>query len=326
MASASLDDLAAKADRLVGGYGPVGPEPYHATGIPGLGVVRSTETSSFEPTIYRSVVCLILQGAKEVDHGERRADCSEGTSIIVSHELPLDSRITRASSSVPYLAVVLDVDVDILRSLVADATAGAAGAAGAADGGSVEAGAGGGLGPGAAVAPGAAVGGLDVGLVDDGLLDAFARLIDLADQPRHAPVLAPLVVREIHYRLLHAGNGAGLRQLLHGESHASRIFAAITRIREELAQPLAVPDLARSTGMSPSSFHEHFKAVTATTPLQYQKELRLFEARRLLGEGTTVTDTALAVGYRSPTQFSREYSRKFGVSPRSDRGRHVVAS
>ena len=111
-----------------------------------------------------------------------------------------------------------------------------------------------------------------------------------------------------------------LRRLMRQDSHASRIARAIAKIRTELTSPLRIADLSRAAGMSPSSFHEHFKAVTATTPLQYQKDLRLLEARnRLLDTGRSVTEIAFEVGYESPTQFSREYSRKFGVSPRRDR-------
>jgi AraC-like DNA-binding protein len=131
--------------------------------------------------------------------------------------------------------------------------------------------------------------------------------------------MMPLIRKELHFRLLLAPHGAMLRQLVSHDSHASCIARAIERIRESFRAPLAVPELAQAAGMSPSSFHKHFKTITETTPLQYQKDLRLLEARRLLQEGHhSVSETAFEVGYESPTQFSREYARKFGASPRND--------
>ena len=131
--------------------------------------------------------------------------------------------------------------------------------------------------------------------------------------------MAPLIRREIHFRLLRASHGAMLRQLLRHESAASRIAKAINRIRQEFKTQISVSDLAHIAGMSASTFHEHFKNLTATSPLQYQKNLRLIEARRLLMDGTqSISSVAFDVGYESPTQFSREYSRKFGASPRKD--------
>ena len=276
-----------------------------STGVDGLTVVASRRPTPLDATIYHPVVCLILQGAKVVELGVEQTVCAAGQSIVVSHELPLRSQVTDASAETPYLALILELDISLLRRLVDDVD-GVDGGAGESDTrGSVA---------------------LDVGSADAAVLDAFGRLLSLADSPVEAPVLGPLIVHEIHFRLLLAEHGAVLRRLLHRESHASRIAKAIDRIRAELTEPLAVPALASAVGMSPSSFHEHFKAITATTPLQYQKDLRLLEARHLLGAGDrTVTEVALAVGYQSPTQFSREYSRKFGLPPSADRPTLTVA-
>ncbi|MBK7400694.1 MAG: helix-turn-helix domain-containing protein [Myxococcales bacterium] len=131
-------------------------------------------------------------------------------------------------------------------------------------------------------------------------------------------MLGPLVLKEIHYRLLVAPFGGMLRRLLRHDSQASAIARAIGHIRGDIRSPLAIPELARRVGMSTSSFHQHFKTITSTTPLQYQKELRLLEARRLLAGGASVTATAFEIGYESPSQFSREYARKFGVPPSQD--------
>jgi AraC-like DNA-binding protein len=141
----------------------------------------------------------------------------------------------------------------------------------------------------------------------------------LADSPADAKVLGPLALKEIHYRLLVSPFGGMLRNLIRHDSYASAIARAIGRIRDDIRSPITVPDLARQVGMSASSFHKHFKMITSTTPLQYQKELRLFEARRLLKTGgASVTAAAFDVGYESPNQFSREYARKFGVPPSQD--------
>jgi AraC-like DNA-binding protein len=154
---------------------------------------------------------------------------------------------------------------------------------------------------------------------DPTLLDALRRYLELVDSPADAKVLGPLVSREIHYRLLVAPFGGMLRRLIRRDSNASAIARAIGHLRGDLCSPVVIPDLARRVGMSTSSFHKHFKAVTATTPLQYQKELRLLEARRLLTTGgASVTAVAYEVGYESSSQFSREYARKFGVPPSRD--------
>ena len=199
------------------------------------------------------------------------------------------TRITKA----PYLSLLFVVDVANIRKLydeVADS---------ALDG----------------VTPRAAV----TARAAPGLVDALHRYLTLADSPADARVLAPLVSKEIHYRLLTAPFGAMLRSLLRHDSTASAITRAIAHLRADVRSPVAIPELARRVGMSASAFHKHFKTITSTTPLQYQKDLRLLEAQRLLKTGgTSVTTVAYDVGYESPSQFSREYARKFGVAPSRD--------
>ena len=242
--------------------------------------------------MYNPVVCLILQGAKELVVTERRVVCQQGQSVIVSHDTPVATRITKASHDVPYLAMILRIDPTVLRSLIDDLDH-----LGDAD---------------TPTSPS-----IQVGAADDELFDAMSRLLALNDNRRDAATLAPLITREIHYRLLEAEHGASLRRLVHRNGHAARVSAAIAEIRDDLSQPLSIPELAQRVNMSASTFHQHFKAVTETTPLQYQKQLRLLEARRLLADGDrSVSDTAHSVGYRSATQFSREYARTFGTSPR----------
>ena len=240
------------------------------------------------------LLCVVLQGRKETLLGRERVSFGAGDSLVVSVDLPTSSRITEASPDKPYVALALEIDLSLVRSLSEEiaehepagekARAVASGAAGQA------------------------------------LVDAMGRLFDLVERPLERRVLLPLITREIHFRMLLAGHGEMLRRLSWRNSHESRITRAITRIREAFPASVSVAELARTAAMSPSTFHEHFKAMTARTPLQYQKDLRLLEARQqLLSGGASVSSVAYDVGYESPTQFSREYARKFGHPPREER-------
>jgi AraC-like DNA-binding protein len=255
----------------------------------GLLLLRQSSPSSFEASLYEPVLCLILQGRKQVSIGEQTLSFGPGECLLVSHDLPVCSRITKA----PYLALVLEVDVATVRKLYDEV------AESALDSERARA--------------------AETHRADPGLLDALRRYLALADSPADAKVLGPLISKEIHYRLLVAPFGGMLRSLIRHDSNASAIARAIGQIRGDIRSPIAIPDLARRVGMSASSFHAHFKTITSTTPLQYQKELRLLEARRLLKTGgASVTTAAYDVGYESPNQFSREYARKFGVPPSQD--------
>ena len=265
------------------------PGPRSATVCAGLELFAQNTPSSFEASLYQPVLCLILQGRKQVSLGERSLSFGAGECLLVSHDVPVRSRILQT----PYLSLIFRVDVVTIRKLydeVADLRADDQ-------------------------QPRAA----ETHRADPRLLDALRRYLALADSPADAQVVGPLTAREIHYRLLTAPFGGMLRSLIRHDSSASAIARAIGYIRNNLRSPIAVPLLAQEVGMSVSSFHGHFKAITSTTPLQYQKELRLLEARRLLTTGgASVTTAAYDVGYESPSQFSREYARKFGVPPRQD--------
>jgi AraC-like DNA-binding protein len=255
----------------------------------GLLLLRQSFTSPLEAMLYEPVLCLILRGRKQVSIGDRTLSFGPGECLLVSHDLPVCSRITNA----PYLALVLKVDVAAIRKLDEEVASSAQG--------------------------GERARAAETHRADPGLLDALHRYLALADSPADAKVLGPLVSKEIHYRLLVGPLGGMLRNLIHHDSNASAIARAIGHIRGDIRSPIAIPDLARQVGMSASSFHKHFKTITSTTPLQYQKELRLLEARRLLRTGgASVTTAAFDVGYESPSQFSREYARKFGVPPSQD--------
>lgn len=264
--------------------------------IDGFVLIRHRHPSRVEALLYEPVVCLILQGRKETTVGDRMVCFGPGESLIVSHDLPVTSQVTEASPDCPYIALVLSLDIGLLRGLyerVSSLTQESQDARA-----------------------------LDVHETDLDLLGAFGRYLETSKTPSDAAVLGPLTLQEIHYRLLMAPHGAMLRQLLWHDSHANSIARAISSIRRDYKSTLVMSELARSIGMSVSAFHTHFKSVTETTPLQYQKDLRLLEAKRLLlEERLSVSAAAYEVGYGSAAQFSREYSRKFGIPPSEDGNR-----
>lgn len=254
----------------------------------GFVLLRQSTPNSFEASLYEPVLCLILQGRKQVSIGEQTLSFGPGECLLVSHDLPVSSRVTKA----PYLALVLALDAATIRRLYEEV---------------------------ASVLDSERARAAVTHRADPGLLDALRRYLALADSVADAKVLGPLILKEIHYRLLVAPFGGMLRNLIRHDSHASAVARAIGHIRGNILSPIAIPELARRVGMSASSFHKHFKAITSTTPLQYQKELRLLEARRLLMTGgASVTTAAYEVGYESSSQFSREYARKFGLPPSQD--------
>jgi AraC-like DNA-binding protein len=281
----------AMADHLIHHLLHLGDTPYHEL-VDGLALFRQTLPTTFDAVVYEPLICLILQGEKEIHIGDQRAVVGAGQALVVSHATPVVSRVTRASCDAPYLSLIATLDLTELRSLYAE------------------------LGPAPEDIAASAVAVADV---DRATLDVLGRYVALADDPDDARVMLPLVRRELHYRLLRSDSGAMLRRLLRRDSHASNITRAIQLLRDDFRHRLDMADVAQAVGMSPSSFYKHFRAITSTTPLQFQKDLRLTEARRLLlGGDHTVSTAAFAVGYESPSQFSREYSRKFGGPPRVD--------
>lgn len=261
--------------------------------LPNLSVYSRDAISDIEASVYEPVMCLILQGSKMTSIGDQRVDLCPGDALVVSHDLPVVSRITMASREKPYIALILSLDLGLVRSLygqIADAPV-----------------------PDTRARP------LSSAPAEQDVIAPLVRYLELMDNPLDAQILGPSILREIHYRLLMSPIGRMLRNLLSADSHASRVAKAILKMRSEFREPLSVSHLAKAAGMSVSSFHEHFKSVTGTTPLQYQKDLRLIEARELLvNRGQAVSEAAYAVGYESPTHFSRDYSRKFGLPPSKD--------
>ena len=258
-------------------------------------ILRHHGISGLDATVYRPLLCLILQGAKEVGSSQRTLTVRAGQSLIVSHTLPVISRITEASEDQPYIAIVFPLDLDVLRSLAH------------------------------AVPPSTTSASSDPFSIclcetDPGLESALSRYFRQSATTETRAILAPITSREIHARLLIGQHAAGLQRLLWHESTASRIHLATRDIQANLSETIAIGNLAQRIGMSNSAFFEQFKAVTGTSPLQYQKDLRLLKARDALRTtGAKVSEIAFSVGYESSAQFSREYSRKFGRSPRQER-------
>jgi AraC-like DNA-binding protein len=263
------------------------------TTLPNLFVMREEDVSALEAVVYNPVICLILQGAKETTIGRQSVKLQAGDALLVSHDLPVVSKITLASPDIPYLALILSIDLGVIRSLYEQ------------------------VGEIVVEVPNARS--LSAGPADPLWLEPLGRYLSLADKPLEAKVLGPAILREVHFRLLMSPIGGMLRNLLSVDSHASRVGKAILMIRANFREPIAVANLAKTAGMSPSSFHEHFKSVTGTTPLQFQKDLRMIAARELLQSGqNTVSAVGFELGYESPTHFSRDYTRKFGLAPSKD--------
>jgi AraC-like DNA-binding protein len=264
------------------------------TNVPGLTIYRKNRTTEPYSGMYPPCICLAVQGAKRavLESSEYVYDARHY--LITPINLPTVVQILEASQEKPYLGLVLDLDMRTLSELMLDSA----------------------LPQPQTQQPGHA---MATGRVTPELLNAFKRLVDLIDTPKDIPILAPIIKREIFYRMLTGDQGARLRQMASAGSQGNRIARAIDWLKENFTQPLRIDDLASQVNMSTSSFHHHFKALTAMSPLQYQKWLRLNEARRLmLNEEQDATTAAFEVGYESPSQFSREYSRLFGAPPLRD--------
>jgi len=257
-----------------------------------LSLFRADEPTLPIPSVYAASLCLIAQGRKRVSIGSHSLVYDASHYLIVSVDLPLTGHIIEASADEPYLCCQINLDLAVLADLIVGSRSDGATA----------------LSPVLAVYP-----------IDPDLVDAVCRLVKLLDQPESIPALAPLIEREILYRLLIGPHGPTLRHLAVVDTHLNQVSRAIARIHAGFREQLRIRDIAAAAGMSESALHEHFKAITRLTPLEYQKQLRLQEARRLmLAQGASAGAAGFAVGYESPSQFSREYRRLFGAPPRQD--------
>lgn len=262
-----------------------------STPIPGLNIIRAVRPSELQYAISRPLVALVVQGSKRVRMGDTLHDFGAGDTLLISADVPTISQITEASIGQPYCSFVVELDPAILTELAIDMKAEPAGH----------------------TAP------IRIEPTDDEVADAALRLMKLLERPASLPVLGEPVLREFHYWLLAGRHGPAIRRLGWPNGQAQKIGKAVTLLRRDFATPLRVEMLADVAGMSPSSFHQHFKAITSLSPLQFQKQLRLIEGRRLmLAEGCSPTTAAFEVGYESVTQFTREYARMFGLPPVKD--------
>jgi AraC-like DNA-binding protein len=269
----------------------------HRTAVPGLTLLRLSQPCASH-ALHHPALCLIVQGAKRVMLAEEMYAYDASSYLVVAHDLPVMGQVVQATGQMPYLCVRLDFDPVELAQCALDWAAAA---------------------PRRDAAGGNDSRGLFIGSVSAALLDPVQRLVCLLESPQDIAALAPLLVREIIYRLITGPEGWRIAALGQSGSHSRRIAQAIAWLREHSADPLRIESLARAASMSPSSLHHHFKMVTAMSPLQYQKRLRLVEARRLmLGSGLDAATAAHRVGYQSPSQFSREYARMFGAPPARD--------
>jgi AraC-like DNA-binding protein len=263
------------------------------TALPGVRATISVQPTMPVHHVTRPGFAIVAQGAKETLVGDRRFEYGGGDFIVTSVDLPICARIVRASASEPYLACGLVLDAGAIAALLLETAA--------AD---------------EAAQPPCGYG---VRRAPLELIDCAVRLLRLLDAPRDVAVLRPLVEREILWRLLAGEQGGRVRQIGLADSRLAQVSHAIRHLRERFAQAVSVDELAAVAAMSVSSFHRHFRAVTAMTPIQYQKQIRLQEARaRLLADADDVAAVGYAVGYDSPSQFSREYSRLFGAPPGRD--------
>lgn len=262
--------------------------------VPGLKLYRSNAPTSATPTLYEPTLCLLLQGNKQILLGEEMLQYNPLQYLLVPVMLPVSGKVIRASSNEPYLGVSISLDLRELTELVIDL------------GNKV---------PRQQVP----ARGISIGDANLDLLSVFQRIFALLDRPQDIPVLHPLLKRELLYRLLLSPAGSHLREFTLLDSQASRIGKVIELLRERYNQPLRIKELADAAHLSESALFQSFKAVTSMSPLQFQKQLRLNEARRImLYEGLEAATASYKVGYESPSQFSREYSRLFGAPPKAD--------
>ena len=283
-----LVDIIARYTAAKGGPGPF------ATEVNGLTLLRSDREKRPDHMVIKPALCVVVQGAKWTAFGNKRYEYRAGQALVVSIEMPALGSITEATPAKPYLSLVIEFDLGVMREVMGEL----------AD----------------PPAPGAEIGGgVRVTTFDGAIADCALRMVRLLETPAAIPTIAPLIMRELCYWLLTCPDSGPIAQIALATTHAQRVIGAIHGLRTRFAEPFPLKDLAANAHLSLSAFHRQFKALTSMTPLQYRKQLRLLEARRLMTSGAANAETAArAVGYESASQFSRDYSRMFGTPPRRD--------
>lgn len=264
------------------------------TAISGLTLYRGDEVHTVGNCLYRPLISMILQGTKRIVVGNEEYCCTDNEIMIFGVDLPASVMITQASPEMPCISLVLDLDKNLLEQLALQT-------------------------PHKAVDDNYVAGGALKQHVESGILDAFFRMIELLDSPERIPVLAPMIVKEIHYLLLMGPNGNHLRSFYALGSQNNQITSAISWLKKNLTASILVEELAEQIGMAPSTFHRRFKEITGMSPVQFQKRIRLHEAQRLmLTDNLNVSSASIAVGYENISHFTREYKRLFGNPPRKN--------
>ncbi len=283
-------ELAALVDRHIGDRG----DGVHATKVNQLEFMRHSDTFTATCGVTEPILAIVVQGKKEMLIGEQTYWYGIAQYLVVSVDLPLFGCQIEATPDSPYLGFKLSLDPVQLCDIIAQINSSTSKQENS-------------------------VRGYFIGDAEPSMIDCAMRLTQLLDTPQDIPFLAPIIIREIYYRLLTGERGEAVRQIATVGSTMQRIAEVIKRLKSNFTEPLRVEELAEQANMSPSSFHRHFKQVTSMSPLQYQKQLRLLKARHLmLAENLDATNTAYQVGYESTSQFSREYSRMFGAPPIRD--------
>ena len=267
---------------------------FFTTAVDGMHIIRLSEETLPNGVVYKPSLCITVQGMKEVAFGEAVFDYGEMGFLLVAVEMPAFGRVTKASKERPYLCITIDLDIGVLREVMDQLDE-----------------------------PPVPSNNLGIGVfaspLDGGLADCVGRLVRLLDNLKAIAILQPMIMREICFWLLTGPYAGEICKLVLPNSHMQRVAAAIFLLRENFTKPVRIEHLAAAARMSATSFHQHFKTLTSMTPLQYQKQLRLLEARRLMASNdVSVSHAAFQVGYESPSQFSREYARMFGTPPKRD--------
>lgn len=279
------------ADRIIARYEN---EAFIQTAVEALSFYVSPHKTGLLATLYEPSLCVIAQGAKEVTWGDKRLDYRAGMYLLASIHTPAHVRITEASREKPYAGLTITFSLEQIFEVLKEIDSSDEHLSDSRES-------------------------LYVSSMDSRLQDAVLRLVRLLDTPEDIKVLAPLIKKEILYIVMRTEGVDLMRQYIREGSLTQRIVKAITGIKEEFAEKLNVKELAKSVGMSESSLYANFKKITRMTPIQFQKNLRLQEARRiLLTQDVEIAQAAFEVGYESPSQFSREYSRMFGLPPKAD--------
>ncbi len=283
-----LVDIVARYTAVKGGSGPF------VTEVDGLTILRSDREKRPDHMIIRPALCVVVQGAKWTMLGAKRFEYRAGQVLVVSMETPAYSSITEATPGNPFLGLVIEFDLGVMREIREGLTEPPVSNDGKGSGAHV----------------------IDLqGPVGECAL----RMVRLLESPAAIPTLGPMIMRELCYWLLTGPQGGDIARTALASIHSQRVVGAIHKLRERFAEPFRIDELAAIARLSPSAFHRRFKSLTSMTPLQYQKQLRLLEARRLMISGAANAETAArSVGYESPSQFSREYSRMFGAAPLRD--------